>query len=259
MKKYFSISETAKISDLTAETLRHYDRIGLVKPCYTDPQTGYRYYSEEEIVKLNTVRALKCMDLSLAEIKKILEYKDFGQIIAALKLAENSADNKIAELNYAKAKISRAKAFYENKLQSEIFNPDIFLKTFPRRVILLSDTANDPTLENLWNYHRHFYARLPQELKNKFEFEDSAGIYEQNGKSHLFAFCSKYSVTDGLMQLPQGKYLCTDCKHEDYETAMEKLIGEAQRRYGIVPRFTVRQIILSGILQWHYRLQIFIP
>lgn len=36
MEKYFSISQTAKMVDMTTETLRHYDRIGLVKPCKTD-------------------------------------------------------------------------------------------------------------------------------------------------------------------------------------------------------------------------------
>ncbi|MFQ9792440.1 MAG: MerR family DNA-binding transcriptional regulator [Acutalibacteraceae bacterium] len=33
MESYFSISEAAKIVGLTSETLRHYDRIDLVKPC----------------------------------------------------------------------------------------------------------------------------------------------------------------------------------------------------------------------------------
>ena len=62
MKEFFSISETAKIVNMTTETLRHYDRIGLVKPFKVDEWTGYRYYSQREIVRLNTIRALRCMD-----------------------------------------------------------------------------------------------------------------------------------------------------------------------------------------------------
>ena len=72
MESYFSISEAAKIVGLTSETLRHYDRIDLVKPCKKDQWSGYRYYSEQEIVRLNTIQALRCMDLSLKEIKKVL-------------------------------------------------------------------------------------------------------------------------------------------------------------------------------------------
>ena len=70
MKKYFSIGEAAKAVHTTSETLRHYDRIGLVKPGKKDEWTNYRYYTEKDIVRLNTVRALQVMDLSLQEIKK---------------------------------------------------------------------------------------------------------------------------------------------------------------------------------------------
>ena len=119
MKEFFSISQTAKIAGVTSETLRHYDRIGLVKPCKVDEWTGYRYYSQQEIVRLNTIHALRCMDLSLAEIKEILSYEDFRKITEKLKLAEKKADEKIAELNNAKNRIRRARTFYESKLNSQ--------------------------------------------------------------------------------------------------------------------------------------------
>ena len=70
MKKYFSIGEAAKAAHTTSETLRHYDRIGLVNPSKKDEWTNYRYYTEQDIVRLNTVRALQLMDLSLQEIKR---------------------------------------------------------------------------------------------------------------------------------------------------------------------------------------------
>ena len=41
-----------------------------------DEWTNYRYYSEQDIVRLNTVRALQLMDLPLQEIKRVLEYDD---------------------------------------------------------------------------------------------------------------------------------------------------------------------------------------
>ena len=54
MKKYLSIGEAAKAVHTTSETLRHYDRIGLVKPSQKDECTNYRYYTEHDIVWLNT-------------------------------------------------------------------------------------------------------------------------------------------------------------------------------------------------------------
>ena len=138
MINYFSISEAAKIVGLTTETLRHYDRIDLVKPCKKDQWSGYRYYSEQEIVRLNTIQALRCMDLSLKEIKKVLEYDNLEEIIEFLKQAEKKADQKIEKLKYAKAKIQLARTDYENKQGNKQLHHDIFYQQIDERVILLS-------------------------------------------------------------------------------------------------------------------------
>ena len=119
MKKYFSIGEAAKAVHTTSETLRHYDRIGLVKPGKKDEWTNYRYYTEKDIVRLNTVRALQVMDLSLQEIKKVLEYDDLEKIVDFLRQAEKKADQKIEALEYSKLKIQRAREDYEKKLQKQ--------------------------------------------------------------------------------------------------------------------------------------------
>ena len=99
-EKFFTIGEAAAAARTTSETLRHYDRIGLVRPSRKDPWTGYRYYTGQDIVRLNTVRALQLMDLSLKEIKEVLEYNDLEKIVDFLKQAEKKADEKIAALQY---------------------------------------------------------------------------------------------------------------------------------------------------------------
>lgn len=258
MEKFFSIGEAAEIVHMTAETLRHYDRIGLVKPCKADEWTGYRYYSQREIVRLETIRALRCMDLSLAEIKEILSYGDFGKIVDALKRAERNADEKIAELQDAKAKIGRARRHYESKLQSEPSAKAPFIKVLPRRVILLSESMERPAVDNLWNYHRHFYGQLPEELKGDFAFEDLAGIYEETGRQRLFAVCTKYKQTEGIRVLPAGKYLCADCTEENRRQTTEDLLARAETEYGVRPDFSVLLVVLSGILKWNYQAQIFL-
>lgn len=92
-------------------------RTGLVKPGKKDEWTNYRYYTEADIVRLNTVRALQLMDLPLQEIKKVLEYDDLEKIVDFLSQAEKKADAKIKALQYSKTKIRLAKADYERKLQ----------------------------------------------------------------------------------------------------------------------------------------------
>ena len=258
MKNYFSIGEAAKAAHTTNETLRHYDRIGLVKPSKKDEWTNYRYYTEQDIVRLNTVRALRLMDLSLQEIKTVLEYDDLEKIIDFLAKAEKKADEKMAALQYSKSKIQLAKADYESKLQRQQKFNSSFVKDYPERVILLSDTLEVPTLDNLWNYLSHFYDKVTPALKEQFSFEDLAGIYTENGMTRLFAVCMDYVNIDGIKVLPKGKYLCANCTEENREQTLRQLIHIAQTEYGVEPRFTVQLIVVSGILQWNYEAQVYV-
>lgn len=258
MKKYFSVGEAAKIVHTTSETLRHYDRIGLVKPSRKDEWTKYRYYTNQDIVRLNTVRALQLMDLPLQEIKKVLEYDELEKIVEFLAQTEKKADEKIAALHYSKAKIQSAKADYERKLQ-ERKNPNgFFLKNYPERVILLSDTLEIPAIDNLWNYLSHFYDKVTPALKEQFDFEDLAGIYTENGLSRLFAVCIRYANVDGLKILPKGKYLCAGCTQANRKITLDELVYKAKTEYGVNPQFTVQLIVVSGILQWNYETQVYV-
>ena len=73
MKSKFSIGEVAKIHNITVEALRHYDRVGLLKPSYINSSTGYRYYSAKDFIILDLIKQCKAMGLSLNEIKNIIE------------------------------------------------------------------------------------------------------------------------------------------------------------------------------------------
>lgn len=258
MKDFFTIGEAAKAVNVTAETLRHYDRIGLVKPCKKDEWTNYRYYTRQDIVRLNTVRALQQMDLPLSEIRNVLEYDDLEKIIAFLAEAERKADEKIRAIKNSKAKILAAKLDYENKLRELAEVEGCNIKNFPARTILLSDTFAVPSLDNLWNYLSHFYDKLPENLKEQFAFENTAGVYIKGGSSAMFALCSRFADIEGLVTLPNGMYLCADCKEEDGEKITNRLLKIAEKEYGVIPEFTVRQILISGILKWKYQIQVYI-
>ena len=258
MEKKFSVGEAAKAVGVTSETLRHYDRIGLVKPSRKDEWTGYRYYTKQDIVRLNTVRALQQMDLPLRKIKEVLEYDDLEKIISFLTETERRAEEKIAALQYSKSKIQLAKQDYKSKLQGRNDAEEVVVKPFPARVIMLSDSLQTPTLDNLWNYLSHFYDKIPESDRDQFLFEDLAGIYTADGRSNMFAVCIRYADINGLKSLPAGEYLCVDCTEENRESKTGELVQLAKTKYHAKPNFTVQQVVISGILQWKYQIQVYI-
>ncbi len=58
-KKLFSIGDVARLFHISVSSLRHYENVGLLAPEYTDPSSGYRYYSVEQFEILNTIRYLR--------------------------------------------------------------------------------------------------------------------------------------------------------------------------------------------------------
>ena len=69
----FRIGEFSKIAQVPASQLRYYDEIGLFTPIQTDRETGYRYYSVQQLAALNRILALKDLGLSLEQIKRLVE------------------------------------------------------------------------------------------------------------------------------------------------------------------------------------------
>ena len=68
----WSIAEVARFSGLTSRTLRHYGEIGLLAPARFGAN-GYRYYGEEELLRLQQILVLRELGLALPEIGRILD------------------------------------------------------------------------------------------------------------------------------------------------------------------------------------------
>ena len=76
MKSYYTIGETAKLLGVTTQTLRHYEKIGILQPRKIDSHTGYRYYSFDQFHIIDRVKYLQGLGLHLNEIGQIIKTKD---------------------------------------------------------------------------------------------------------------------------------------------------------------------------------------
>jgi DNA-binding transcriptional MerR regulator len=72
MNQYFSIGETARLNNISIQTLRYYDKIGIFKPHYTDKHNGYRYYHIKQFFYLDVIKYLKDIRTPLEEIRHII-------------------------------------------------------------------------------------------------------------------------------------------------------------------------------------------
>lgn len=64
----FQIGQFSKMCGLTIETLRHYDRIGLLRPAHVHPQTGYRLYDASQLMDAYRILAFRDAGFRLREM-----------------------------------------------------------------------------------------------------------------------------------------------------------------------------------------------
>lgn len=69
----FRIGEFSQLAQVTVRTLHHYDELGLLKPAQIDRFTDYRYYTVEQLPRLNRILALKDLGFSLDQITRLLK------------------------------------------------------------------------------------------------------------------------------------------------------------------------------------------
>lgn len=102
----FSIGEVAKLYDLNIRTLRYYDQIGLLKPERTDENTGYRYYSNRQFERLNTIKYLRALDMPLERIAQFFESRDVDTLTELLCQQQERTRARLEELRRIDLKIN---------------------------------------------------------------------------------------------------------------------------------------------------------
>lgn len=69
----FKISAFSRLSKVSLKTLRYYDRIGILKPRKVDHDTGYRYYTADQLLELNRILIFKDLGFTLPQITQLLQ------------------------------------------------------------------------------------------------------------------------------------------------------------------------------------------
>ena len=77
-----TIKDFAGLCGCSAQTLRYYDKVGLLKPAEVDRWSGYRYYDRAQAIDFVKIKNLQSADFTIAEIKELLMRSD-AEICAA--------------------------------------------------------------------------------------------------------------------------------------------------------------------------------
>ena len=73
------IKDFSVLTGVSVRTLRYYDEIGLLKPAYVDEFSGYRYYDENSLLRMQEILFYRELDFSLKNIREILSAPNYDK------------------------------------------------------------------------------------------------------------------------------------------------------------------------------------
>lgn len=126
----FRIGDFSRIARVSARLLRFYDEIGLFAPAHADSQTGYRYYTVDQLGPLNRILVLKELGFELEQIRDMLRADlSAAELRRLLLLRHNDVAKSLAvesqRLRYIEMRIMQLET--EGALSAD----DVFIRTEP--------------------------------------------------------------------------------------------------------------------------------
>lgn len=134
MKDIFLIGEISKLFGLSIRLLRYYDEIDLLKPAYTDPKTGYRYYSTHQFEQLNTILYLRELKVPLLQIKLFFNQRTPGNMMQILQTQQQEIAIQRKHLQLIEEKIQRRMELLANATDT-VYN-QLSEKIFSDRLVV---------------------------------------------------------------------------------------------------------------------------
>ena len=155
----FRIGEFSRIAQVSGRLLRYYDEIGLLSPDFTDPQTGYRYYSAHQLPRLNRILVLKELGLSLEQVARLLDQQTSTEEIRGMLTLRKAQIERTVQEEMARFRDIESRLQHLDGLQV----PDVVLKAVPAQGYLsLRDVL--PGMDAVRRRVEHIVAVIPHRV-----------------------------------------------------------------------------------------------
>ena len=214
-----SIGEMAEANRVTVATLRLYDRMGLLRPSYRDEETNYRYYDIRQTSRLDIIRYLRNLNMSLAEIQTLLEKEDIVLIEQKLIEKNNQIHQQMRDLEAMHEAVDRTIQSIERYRKSPV-SGTLSLEFIDQRYILYIPCREDFYAQGIVAYEKAvrslrrelIKSNLPQFLSYSLGSSVKRADFAQ-GKliaDKVFIFGDKYlrDYGENIEVIESGMFAC---------------------------------------------------
>jgi len=154
----FKIGDFSQMGQVSIRTLRLYDELGLLRPAQIDKFTGYRFYTMEQLPRLNRILALKDLGLSLEQIGDLLK-RDLpaDQLRNMLRLKQAEITRQMQDIQQQMRRVETRLKQIEQEGQPPRY--EVVIKSVEAQTIL-SARGIIPTLDEMEGLRCHLYEEI---------------------------------------------------------------------------------------------------
>lgn len=235
-----SIGQMAELNHVSEQTLRLYDKEGLLVPRCVDPVTGYRYYHIIQSAKLDLIQNMKVYGMTLRQIRSFLDSNDPAALREMLSEQADSIEERIRQLRRSQSAITRTLDNYR-RYEAMPRNGEIFLEYIPeRRIFRYSCDVN------YFDQDESGYEYMLRQMKTNLVANNMPLSYFTNigtiiRREHLvpdslfsnevFLFVDEDDSSQAMETLPAASYLCLCSDEFSMEAAnVRRLLDYVQTR-----------------------------
>ncbi|MFE4569707.1 MerR family transcriptional regulator [Paenibacillus chitinolyticus] len=203
----FKISEFSRLSKVSLKTLRYYDQIGILKPRKVDHDTGYRYYSADQLLELNRILIYKELGFTLPQITQLLQEDITLENIQGMFKLKRSEIQQIIDAEQAKlARIEERMQLIEREGQVETGQEIRIKAEDARQFLFLKAHGREEDISDLF---RTFNQLLTKETRQLVQGPQVVLWKEIDGKEDEFEFEVGYFLTGETLLSPDPFQLRT--------------------------------------------------
>ncbi|QSX06264.1 MerR family DNA-binding transcriptional regulator [Sedimentibacter sp. zth1] len=236
MKNYLSIGEVSKLKGVSVKSLRYYGELGILIPAYINKETGYRYYSMEQMVIVDLIITCLDFDIPLKNFNNYIMKDGFINTEKILNDGKKIANQKILNIRKSFKLLENISNHLSITTKIKTYE-GVYNRNFSKRFLLTEEWSG-----NIYDI-RLFMEKITK-LYNDSEKYGLTPLYNQGVlflyknnkvKDMVFLEVDKFcDITNNMLILPDVEFVCEVFTNDELLIAENKYLKDKMHPDGSV-------------------------
>ncbi|MCL2841414.1 MAG: MerR family DNA-binding transcriptional regulator [Defluviitaleaceae bacterium] len=218
--KLLTIGDMSKMTGASAKSLRYYEKIGILRPAYIDPDSKYRYYTLDQTNIVGVIMFCIELDIPLAEFAKYIETDGTMDFRKTIQAGRKEVEKKMTALKKGLNLLD----YLEQQIDlTELHKPgEIYMREMPEKIYYVH-----PCGQSITDVTELEASKAIAELSRMIEIHEMCeyGCLREStpGGTMYYAFVEvpKDAQVENKRIIPSGTFICRQSEEYQVENTTE--------------------------------------